>query len=74
MFTDIVMPGKADGLDLASTVRERWPGMKILLTSGFPNNDEALNMRDLGIGLLSKPYQREELARAIRYALSGDEK
>jgi PAS domain S-box-containing protein len=74
LFTDIVMPGKADGLDLASTVRERWPGMKILLTSGFPNNDEALNMRELGIGLLSKPYQREELARAIRNALTGDEK
>ena len=74
LFTDIVMPGKADGLDLASTVRERWPGMKILLTSGFPNNDEALNMRKLGIALLSKPYQREELARAIRTALSGDEK
>jgi len=74
LFTDIVMPGKADGLDLASTARERWPGMKILLTSGFPNNDEALNMRNLGIGLLSKPYQREELARAIRNALSGDEK
>jgi len=72
LFTDIVMPGKADGLDLASTVRERWPDIKILLTSGFPNNDEALNMRKLGIGLLSKPYQREELARAIRYALSGD--
>ena len=74
LFTDIVMPGKVDGLDLASTVRERWPEMKILLTSGFPNNDEALNMRNLGIGLLSKPYQREELARAIRTALSGDEK
>jgi PAS domain S-box-containing protein len=74
LFTDIVMPGKADGLDLASTARERWPDMKILLTSGFPNNDEALNLRKVGIGLLSKPYQREELARAIRNALSGDEK
>jgi CheY-like chemotaxis protein len=74
LFTDIVMPGKADGLDLASTARERWPSMKILLTSGFPNNDEAFNMAKLGIGLLSKPYQREELARAIRNALSGDEK
>ena len=74
LFTDIVMPGKADGLDLAAMVRERWPQVRILLTSGFPNNDEALNMRNLGIGLLSKPYQREELARAIRNAISGDEK
>lgn len=73
LFTDIVMPGKADGLDLASTARERWPAMKILLTSGFPNNDEAHNLYKIGIKLLSKPYQREELARAIRKALSGEE-
>ena len=72
LFTDIVMPGKANGLDLAATARERWPQMKILLTSGFPNNDEATNLRKFGIGLLSKPYQREELARAIRNALGGE--
>jgi CheY-like chemotaxis protein len=72
LFTDIVMPGKADGLDLAATVRERWPSVAVLLTSGFPNNDAASTLAERGIGLLSKPYQREELARAVRSALGKD--
>jgi CheY-like chemotaxis protein len=71
LFTDIVMPGKADGVDLASTVRERWPDLPILLTSGFPNNDGARELTERGIGLLSKPYQRDELASALRAALNN---
>ena len=70
LFTDIVMPGHADGVDLAATVHQRWPHLPILLTSGFPNNEGAKRLADLGIALLSKPYQRDELARALRDALS----
>jgi PAS domain S-box-containing protein len=72
LFTDIVMPGKADGLDLAATVRDRWPSMKILLTSGFPDNDGARDLADFNLPLLSKPYQRGELARAVRAVLDGE--
>jgi nitrogen-specific signal transduction histidine kinase/CheY-like chemotaxis protein len=72
LFSDIVMPGKADGLDLAAMVRERWPEIKILLTSGFPNHDD-IDFTRFGL-LLNKPYQREELARAIRDSLVGDGK
>ena len=71
LFSDIVMPGKANGLDLAATVRERWPEVAILLTSGFPDNDGANTLAERGISLLSKPYQRDELARAVRAALGG---
>ena len=69
LFTDIVMPGKADGLDLATVVRERWPSVKILLTSGFPDNDGRRDLADFDLPLLSKPYQREELARMVRAVL-----
>jgi DNA-binding response OmpR family regulator len=34
LFTDINMPGNMDGLKLAHTVRDRWPPIKILVTSG----------------------------------------
>src|SRR5215203_2838290 len=34
LFTDIQMPGRMDGLMLAHAVRERWPGIKIILVSG----------------------------------------
>ena len=72
LFTDIVMPGGLDGGELARLARERWPGLKIVLTSGFPQ------ARVDGIGellgslpLLSKPYRKEELAAVLRTALNG---
>ncbi|MDO8401560.1 MAG: HWE histidine kinase domain-containing protein [Bradyrhizobium sp.] len=34
LFTDIQMPGSMDGLKLAHTVHNRWPGIKIILVSG----------------------------------------
>jgi len=71
LFTDIVMPGHGDGAGLAATARERWPNLPILLTSGFPNADGARSLMEEGIGLLSKPYQRDELARALRKALTS---
>jgi len=34
VFTDIQMPGSMDGLELARTVHDRWPAIKIILVSG----------------------------------------
>jgi CheY-like chemotaxis protein len=34
LFTDIQMRGSMDGLMLARTVRERWPHIRIIVTSG----------------------------------------
>ena len=34
VFTDIQMPGSMDGLKLAAAVRDRWPPIKIVATSG----------------------------------------
>lgn len=34
LFTDIQMPGKMDGLQLAHAVHERWPSIKIIMVSG----------------------------------------
>lgn len=72
LFTDIVMPGGMSGHDLARTVAERWPAIKIVLTSGFTEvmsnaSDEAtMNAR-----LLVKPYRKKELARILREALDS---
>ena len=35
VFTDIQMPGSMDGLKLARFVRDRWPPIKIVATSGL---------------------------------------
>jgi CheY-like chemotaxis protein len=34
LFTDIQMPGSMDGLELAHSVRDRWPPIRIILVSG----------------------------------------
>lgn len=52
MFTDIDMPGSMDGLKLAAAVADRWPPIKIIVTSGY---------RKVDIGLLphvSKFFQK----------------
>jgi PAS domain S-box-containing protein len=67
LLTDIVMPGGLDGVELASQVRKRWPDLRIVLTSGFPeprSRDAAGFAEDFR--LLSKPYSSEELARVLR--------
>jgi PAS domain S-box-containing protein len=70
LFSDIVMPGGLSGKDLADEVRRKYPGLKILLTSGFTDaflaNDADLHTN---YGLLTKPYRKHDLAWAVRRAL-----
>ncbi len=71
LLTDIVMPGGLDGIALARMAVERWPALKIVLTSGFPQARVEGNGELLGnMQLLSKPYRRTELAAALRMALA----
>jgi CheY-like chemotaxis protein len=35
VFTNIEMPGSMDGVKLAARVRDRWPPIEIILTSGY---------------------------------------
>lgn len=69
VFSDIVMPGPLNGMDLCRKATELRPGIKTLLTSGFPG--EVLSQSP-GTDILVKPYSQEKLSRAIRQRL--DEK
>jgi CheY-like chemotaxis protein len=73
LFTDIVMPGKMNGRQLAEAMAQRRPGLKVLFTSGYTENDEVINHAQMngGILLLSKPYRRADLNRMIRLALES---
>ena len=64
IFTDIHMPGSMDGLKLAHAVRDRWPPIKIIATSGRVN----VRIDDLPEGgrFLPKPYHPGEIARTLR--------
>jgi PAS domain S-box-containing protein len=72
LFTDVVMPGGLDGVELARLAQERWPALKIVVTSGFREARTDWNDDVLGnLQLLSKPYSKETLAAALHAALSG---
>jgi CheY-like chemotaxis protein len=61
VFTDVVMPGGITGIELARKLRERFPELPILLTTGY---SEQVNVTD-GFPVLQKPYQLSTLATAI---------
>jgi PAS domain S-box-containing protein len=62
VFSDIVMPGKMDGLALARHLKAHRPGLPILLATGY--SDAAANV--LGdFPILRKPYEIHQLSEAI---------
>lgn len=70
MFTDIDMPGGMDGLKLAAAVRDRWPPIKIVVTSGyrFVRNDEI----PAESRFFPKPYDPDVIARTVRSMAGTD--
>jgi signal transduction histidine kinase len=71
LFTDVVMPGGMNGRALADAACQRRPGLRVLYTSGYTENAIVHHGRlDAGALLLSKPYRRQALDRAVRAALA----
>lgn len=64
LFTDIQMPGTMDGLRLAAAVRDRWPPILIVTTSGhvFVGEDDLPD----GARFLPKPYKPDEILTTLR--------
>ena len=72
LLTDVVMPGEIDGLELARRAVAQRPGLRVLLTSGFPRARAGAAAPPVsGHRLLSKPYRRGELARLVRETLDA---
>jgi len=68
LFSDVIMPGEMDGMELADLVAERWPSIKVVLTSGVPHPRWNDGSPTSGLRLLAKPYLKDDLARAISEA------
>ncbi|MFA6968706.1 response regulator [Bosea sp. (in: a-proteobacteria)] len=66
LVTDIEMPGSMDGLKLAAAVRERWPPVAIIVTSGriLPANTALPE----ATAFLAKPYDGAAMEAALRKA------
>jgi two-component system, response regulator PdtaR len=69
IFTDIDMPGSMDGLMLAAAVRDRWPPVRIIVTSGH----RMVEITDIPDGsvFFSKPYQATEVIASMHKLLGG---
>ena len=78
VYSDVVMLG-IDGFELSFEVVKRWPGMKILLISGFSSKHAEYSTGHqkiyltLSKNLLEKPYNMKELALAIRRTLDEEQ-
>jgi two-component system, response regulator PdtaR len=65
VFTDIDMPGSMDGLKLAHAIRERWPPIELILTSGhFDLSDDEIPERGR---FFPKPYRDQEIISALQH-------
>ena len=71
LLSDIVMPGGANGVDLARIVRNRYPKLPILLSTGY--SAAAREASKEGLAILPKPYRVAALERFIRAALEREQ-
>ena len=69
VFSDIVMPGGMDGVELARTLRARYPTLTVLLATGY--SDAAQKAAGEGFPILLKPYQLGALEHALAEAVGG---
>jgi len=62
LFTDVSMPGSMSGSDLAHQVAERWPSVRIIVTSGRPRPHQL----PLSMLFHDKPYEPVAVLRQAR--------
>jgi two-component system, cell cycle sensor histidine kinase and response regulator CckA len=71
LLTDFRLPG-ATGLEVARSLSERWPAMKVVVMSGYAPDDLARDLFSEGaVHFLQKPFDMAALARALHAALQA---
>ena len=62
VFTEVRVPGRLNGMDLGRTIAERWPLVRLIMTSGIPKADNfPPDWR-----FIPKPYDSAQIAAALR--------
>lgn len=67
-FSDIVMPGRISGIDLAGILRERRPGLPVVLATGY--TDQRVTVP--GVQVLAKPYEIGQLVELLSSLANQD--
>jgi PAS domain S-box-containing protein len=72
LFTDIGLPGRMNGRQLAEEARKRFPNLKVLFTTGYARDAIVHEGRlDPGVELLTKPFTQSALGERLRDILDA---
>jgi DNA-binding NtrC family response regulator len=69
VFSDVLMPGGANGLVLAEWLKQRDPEVPVLLTTGYNDEMSLDGPQAVALEVLGKPYKRSEMIDRIQAAL-----
>ena len=69
LFSDVVMPGGMNGVQLSVEAKRLRPDLKVLLSSGYTGAALGHSGVPEDMPILSKPYRREDLAKKLRMVL-----
>jgi CheY-like chemotaxis protein len=70
LFTDVIMPGGMNGLQLIERVRALRPDLPALVTTGYMDDLQSRGGRAAALDVLAKPYQQADLLERVRLALA----
>ncbi len=69
LISDLVLPGIHGG-DLVRLLRERWPSLRVILMSGYAEDEAVRHLAaDPGVRFLQKPFDLAALTAEMRSAL-----
>jgi two-component system cell cycle sensor histidine kinase/response regulator CckA len=71
LVSDVAMPGM-DGLALARALRQRWPGLPVVLLSGYAESALGQDFVEEGFRFLAKPYAAQELLHMLEGAMLAE--
>ena len=64
VFSDVVMPGQVSGIDLAAILKQRYPGLPVVLATGYTEQQVAVP----GVRIVAKPYRIEQVISILSSA------
>jgi PAS domain S-box-containing protein len=70
VFTDVIMPGEMNGIDLVHELKVRHAAIPVLLTSGYTAQRIAMGEVVQGLQLLRKPYTQVDLSLAVQTVMN----